>query len=154
MTPHDQPPPLPRTLSATERTAEIARRLEAGQSVAFIARALTCARLTVRMVRDDPEMQTRIASACKTREATHAEALATARQLMLEATPQVAQAFIDALDHADPRVRLQAAKEIADRIGLPRTERLESSTAPVDLSKLTTEEVEQLAALTTKIGSP
>ncbi len=153
MTPPNPPPP-PRTLGATERTAEITRRLEAGQSVAHIARELTCARLTVRTVRNDPEMQARIAAACKAREDAHAGHLATARGLMLEATIDVAQAFIDALDHADPRVRLLAAKEIADRIGLPRTERLESAAPPTDLSKLSTEELEQLAALTSKINRP
>jgi hypothetical protein len=65
----------------------------------------------------------------------------------------VAQVFVEALEHADPRVRLHAAKEIADRVGLPRTERLESAGAPMDLSKLTTEEVEQLAALMAKVGT-
>ena len=144
--------PPPRTLTAAERDAEIARRLEAGQSVAHIARAMTVAKLTVRTVRAEPEVQARIAAACKAREEAHVAALATARGLMLEATPAVAQVFVDALEHADPRVRLAVAKEIADRVGLPRTERLESAGAPMDLSKLTTEEVETLAEILAKAG--
>ena len=53
---------------------------------------------------------------------------------------------------SDPGTRLRAASMVFDRVGLPRTQRLETPPTPLDTSKLSDQELADLEALLRKAG--
>lgn len=57
------------------------------------------------------------------------------------------------LDDPDPAVASAAARTILDRVGVPRTERVETADVEHDFSALSPEERAQLRALLTKAES-
>lgn len=123
-----------------------------GCSVTYVAETLEVSRPTVRRWRDSPDGQVEIARARKARETMYLDAAESARRTFRENLDRAAQVLVDHLDDPDPAVASVAARTMLDRMGVPRAERIEQAPAPMDLSALTTEEVEQLAALTAKIG--
>lgn len=92
--------------------------LSAGHTDVAVAHALAIDRGTVRRWRSEPEVAAALARARREREAAGAEALDDARRILAEAAPRAAQALVDALEDADPRVSLAAAAALLDRVGL------------------------------------
>lgn len=92
--------------------------LSAGHTDVAVAHALAIDRGTVRRWRSEPEVAAALARARREREAAGAEALDDARRILVEAAPRAAQALVDALEDADPRVCLAAAAALLDRVGL------------------------------------
>jgi transposase-like protein len=140
-------------MDAEARDAEILARLLARYSVSAVARDLGCNRSTVRAVRDRPEVQVQLAEARAAREAAHAAALDDARRILREGAPAAALAIVDATQHPDPHVRVRAARELLDRVGIPRVEEVQTRNldAP-DLAKLTDEELATWERLSAKVA--
>ena len=92
--------------------------LAAGHTDSAVAHTLAIDRGTVRRWRGEPDVAEALARARREREAASAEALDDARRILAEAAPRAAQALVDALEDADPRVCLVAASALLDRVGL------------------------------------
>jgi len=92
--------------------------LAAGHTDTAVAHALAVDRGTVRRWRGEPDVAAALARARREREAAAAEALDDARRILAEAAPRAAQALVDALEDADPRVGLAAAAAVLDRVGM------------------------------------
>lgn len=92
--------------------------LAAGHTDSAVAHTLAVDRGTVRRWRGEPDVAAALARARRDREAAGAEALDDARRILAEAAPRAAQALVDALEDADPRVCLVAASALLDRVGL------------------------------------
>ena len=92
--------------------------LAAGHTDSAVAHTLAVDRGTVRRWRSEPDVAAALARARREREAAGAEALDDARRILAEAAPRAAQALVDALEDADPRVCLVAASALLDRVGL------------------------------------
>jgi hypothetical protein len=123
-----------------------------GCSITYVAETLEISRPTVRRWRDSPEGQAEITKARKARADAHRDASEAALRTLRENADKAAQVLVDQLDDDDPAVASVAARTVLDRIGVPRTERIETQAAPMDLSKLSTEELEQWATLLAKVG--
>lgn len=92
--------------------------LAAGYTDTGVGHELGVDRGTVRRWRSEPDVAAALARARREREAAGAEALDDARRILAEAAPRAAQALVDALEDADPRVCLVAASALLDRVGL------------------------------------
>jgi hypothetical protein len=92
--------------------------LAAGYTDTGVGHELGVDRGTVRRWRHEPDVAAALARARREREAAGAEALDDARRILAEAAPRAAQALVDALEDADPRVCLVAASALLDRVGL------------------------------------
>lgn len=143
------PPALARR--GPDARAEAMRLLAEGYTLTSVAEALSVDRGTVREWRDSPAGSKELAIARKAREAAFADAVEDGRRIIKEALPRAMQILVDQLDDRDPAVVSLAARTIADRAGLPRTQRVEQGAPPVDLSKLTVEELAQYEALQRKL---
>jgi hypothetical protein len=131
--------------------AEGMRLLAEGFQVLAVAEQLSVDRATVLRWRDSPEGARELAAARSARAASFANAAEDARRILREATAKAAQVLVEQLDDDDPAARSLAARTILDRVGVPRTERVEAVVAPArDLSKLTDDELAQLEALRAK----
>lgn len=134
-----------------EARAEAMRLLAEGFMVTAVAEDLGVARATVIRWRDSPEGARELAAARAARAASFADAAEDARRILRESTAKAAQLLVEHLDASDPAVASLAARTILDRVGVPRTERVEAVVAPArDLSKLTDDELAQLEALRAK----
>lgn len=94
--------------------------LAAGHTDSAVAHSLAIDRGTVRRWRGEPDVAAALARARREREVTSAEAFDDARRILAEAAPRAAQALVDALEDADPRVCLVAASAVLDRVGLAK----------------------------------
>ena len=92
--------------------------LAAGYTDTAAAHELGVDRGTVRRWRGEPDVAAALAAARRERETAAADALDDARRILAEAAPRAAQALVDALEDADPRVNLAAAAALLDRVGL------------------------------------
>ena len=148
-------PPEP-TAAPLERGGPIARAeamklLAEGFTLTSVAANLGVDRCTVREWRDSPQGQAELAAARKAREAAFADAVADAHRIVREALPRALQVIVDQLDHPDPAVASLAARTLADRGGVPRAQRIESTPeSDIDLSQLSNAEFEQFRALRAK----
>lgn len=145
-------PTRPREKPVAELRPTILLMLGDGYTVSAIARECKCARRTVRLVRDDPDAQVQLAAKRKARVAEHEARIEDGRRILQEGVTAAAHALVDATQHADPRVRVRAARELLDRVGIPRVEEVHHSgdEAEVDLSLLSDEEFDQFRALRAK----
>lgn len=131
--------------------AEAMRLLAEGFTLSSIAAELDVDRCTVREWRDSPAGRAELAAARKAREASFADAVADAHRIVRENLPRALLVLVDQLDHPDPSVASLAARTLADRGGVPRTQRVESAPeSDVDLSQLSDAEFEQFRALRAK----
>lgn len=148
-----KPTPKPREKPVAELRGPILILLAEGYTVSHIARELACARSTVRSVRALPESQAKLAAARKERAAQGEASVEDARRILREASQAAALVLADGTQHADPRVRVRAAREVLDRIGIPRIEEVQTRNldAP-DLSKLTDEELATWERLNAKVS--
>lgn len=134
-----------------EARAQAMALLAEGHQVLAVAEELGVDEKTVRRWRDSPEGAKELAAARAARAATFANAAEDARRILREATAKAAQVLVEQLDAADQETRSLAARTILDRVGVPRTERVEATVAPaVGLSRLTDDELAQFEALHAK----
>ena len=116
--------------------------LATGVAVRAIARELNVKHETVLNWRDSEEGQREIkAFAAKLADVREGVIVAAEKRLGALASRAV-DTLGELLECEDPNVRLKAAQAIADRGGLPKTERVESAAAPEDLSSFSDEELE------------
>jgi transposase len=138
-------------LGGDDARLEGMRLLAEGLRVLDVAEQLGVDEKTVRRWRDSPEGAKELAAAREARAATFANAAEDARRVLREATARAAQVLVEQLDESDPAARSLAARTILDRVGVPRTERVEAVVAPAaDLSRLTDDELAQYEALRAK----
>ncbi len=113
-----------------------------------VAAELKVNRGTVQVWRDSPAGQEKLAIARKARETALLDTVERARKVGEQAAMSAMQALVDATTHGPTKDRIRAAATILDRIGIPRTERVEASvTASFDLERLSVEELKALDSL-------
>lgn len=140
--------------TATTRDRAMALLAE-GETIAEVSRALKVHRRTIEKWRGTAAGAAALETAKEqaseafqsTVEAARAELSAAAR----EATEAVLTVLRDG--DTDPGLRLRAASMVFDRVGLPRTQRLETPPAEMDTSKLSPEQLDQLDALLAAMGT-
>lgn len=145
-------PPVSAKKGGPEARAEAMRLLAEGFTLTAVAAQLKVRLNTVREWRDSPAGQSELVAARRAREATFADAAEDARRVLRENTTRAAQVVVDGLDDADPAVRSLSARTLLDRVGVPRVQRVENVETPPDLSGLTEQELEALAAIHAKLG--
>lgn len=137
-----------------EAQAEAMRLMVEGWNISTVAGRLRVNRHTVAEWRDAPEGQRILAEARKARESAFLDAAQDARRVLRESAVHAAQVLRDNLHAPRATSRTRAAQEILDRVGVPRTERIEAVTISlVDMKLYTQEELdtlEQLQARATK----
>jgi hypothetical protein len=134
-----------------EAQAECIRLLSEGWQVSTVARQMGVSRDTIIEWRDCPEGQRQLAAARKARELEFADAVKDSRRLLRENAIRAIQVLVDKLDADTPFEALAAARDILDRAGVLRTERIELPTEKgVDLSKLSDAEFLELRRLRAK----
>lgn len=135
-----------------EARVEAMRLLAEGEQVASVARQFGVRDNTVRDWRDSPGGQIELNAARKAREASFADAAEDARRILRENAAKAAQVIADQLNDADPAVRSLAARTLMDRIGVPRTQRVESvEPEGPDLSALSDEDFAELRRIKAKM---
>lgn len=133
--------------------------LAQGRGIGEVAALLGVDDSTVFRWRDSPEGRARLAAAFAEREKARGEIAEAQRDTVAEAKKRLhelalsaVKALEEALGDDDVQARLRASREVLDRAGVPRTERVETAESDVDFSSLTPEERAQLRALLTKAG--
>lgn len=157
----------PRAPESAARGGRMVRRdigldlLAQGRGVGEVASALGVDERTVSRWRDTPEGRERLATAQAERERERKAADEERRNTVTEARVRLHQLALRAVEQLegalgddDVQARLRAAREVLDRAGVPRTERVESGPAEVDMSKLTAEERATMRDLLTKMTAP
>jgi hypothetical protein len=131
--------------------------LAEGASPSAVALACRVDAATVWRWRDTPEAREIMAAAALEREtARRADAVAQreaankARAALVAGAERASTTVLNALAHHNAHVRLRAAREVLDRVGVVRTQRLELGGTPLDLTLLTDEEFATLEALVAK----
>jgi len=134
-------------------TREQAMRLLAeGITVAEVARRLSLHRRTVEKWRTTTDGAEVLAAAKVEVEQKFSSSLEAARAKLTDALFDMADKVILIAKEGEHADALRAIGMAMDRVGLPRTERIETPSTPMDTSKLSTEELEQLAVLLAKAG--
>ncbi len=152
--PSPTPPPAAPDLTrgGPDARVEAMRLLAEGYTASSVAQQLGVDRGTVREWRDSPEGQRELAAARKAREDSFAEAIEDSRRVLRDGAVRAAQVLVDQLDDTDPAVAASAARTLLDRVGVPRTERVEvkSDDSGEDLSRLSDEEFAEYERLAEK----
>lgn len=132
-------PPNPRRLKAYQLLA-------AGVALRAIARELKVKHETVMHWRDSDEGQREIKAFGEKLAGVREGALLASEKRLGALSARAVDTLGELLECPDPNVRLKAAVAIADRGGLPKTERVELPSEAHDYSDLTDEELETLRA--------
>lgn len=146
-------PRKPTVRRGDDPRTEAARLLGEGLTASEVSRRLGVHERTVRRWRDNPASAPIIENARAMRAQAVADSVDEARRILRDAAPDAARAVVDALDSPDPADQLRAAAMLLDRVGVPRTERVETADVEHDFSALSPEERAQLRALLTKAES-
>lgn len=133
-------PVHPRRLRAYELLA-------AGIGIRAIARELKVKPDTVMGWRDSSEGQREVAAFAAKLADVREGAIVAAEKRLGALAARAVDTLGELLDCEDPNVRLKAAQAIADRGGLPKTERVENAAAPEDLSGFTDDELAEYERL-------
>jgi len=128
------------------------RLLAEGVSVSETARRVGVVRTTVQRWRDTPAGAETLATATASVEQKFASALEETRAELLGALPEMGRKLVTIAREGDPSDALRAIGMAMDRVGLPRTQRIETPAIPMDTSTLSAEELDQLDALLARIG--
>lgn len=120
--------------------------LAAGVGLRAIGRELKVKHDTVIAWRDSPEGQREVAVIASNLKAVRDAALIAAEKRLGALAARAVDTLAELLESDDENVRLRAATAIADRGGLPKTERVEMPEQAVDYSDLTDEELETIRA--------
>lgn len=147
-------PPAPRQTDARRRDRAL-RLLADGGTVADAARAVDADPRTVRRWKASTEGSATLAEATQAADAVFASTVEAARSKLAGAANEATDVLLGILrdTKADRGDRLRAAGMIYDRVGLPRTQRVETPPAPLDLTGLTAEELAEFERLNAKVAS-
>ncbi|TAK30985.1 MAG: helix-turn-helix domain-containing protein [Myxococcaceae bacterium] len=145
----------PQRVGATVREQAMALLAE-GLSIAEVSRRLGLHRRTVEKWRTTTAGAAALETAKEQASEAFQSTVEAARSKLSAAAVEATDVLLAVLRDADsdPGSRLRAASMIFDRVGLPRTQRLETPPAPLDTSKLSPEQLDQLDALLAVIGAP
>lgn len=135
----DRAPVHPRRLRAYQLLA-------AGVALRAVARELKVRHETVMHWRDSDEGQREIKAFGERLAHAREGALIAAEKRLGALSSRVVDTLAELMECDDPNVRLRAAVAIADRGGLPKTERVEMPAEAHDYSDLTDDELETLRA--------
>lgn len=136
---------------ADDRKGRAMRLLVEGHSLASVAELVGASRPTVRAWRESPEGQRMLRAAREECDREFKDSTSEARELLKSLARRAVQVLEEDLDSEDADIRHKAARTVLDRVGLPRTERVETITRAEDLSKLSDDELETLRAIRAKI---
>lgn len=146
-------PVRPRSPRRGATPRDRAMRLVAdGLSLAEAARQVGVHARTVRRWRDSEDGAATLATAKVEAEDAFVSTVEAARAELSAAASAASKAVLEVLTAGAPQDRLRAASMVFDRVGLPRTQRVETEPAPMDTSKLTDDELADLEALLRKAG--
>jgi transposase-like protein len=141
----------PQRVGVTVRDRAMALLAE-GLSIAEVSRQLDVHRRTIEKWR-----ATTGAAALETAKEQASEAfqstVETARARLSAAADEATDVLLEVLREGEHGDKLRAASMLFDRVGLPRTQRIETPPSPLDTSRLTPEQIEQLDALLGAMGS-
>ncbi len=126
--------------------------LAEGHSLESVSKRFGKRRQTVRAWRERPDCQKIYRDALAAREAEFKSAADDVRRILRQGSIDAALEIVRALRDPDPAIRMSAAKDITDRIGVLRGEQISVRNAGIDLSKLSTEEIALLERLQSKAG--
>lgn len=144
MTVQNRPKPPTRVANsaAKERALE---QLALGRQVSSVARDLGVRRATVREWRDSPDGRAFLTTEREKRRASFAKAQILADSVLRDAAIAAANALVEGLESTDPETRRRCAEAILDRVGLPKSQRIEGKVERrFNLSALSVEEKQQL----------
>lgn len=138
---------------------EAMRLLAEGLTDAEVSRRVGVHAQTVRKWRRMPTVAPALDAAREERASTFADSIEEARRILRDAAPLAARAVVSALDAPKEADAIRAAATLLDRVGVPRTERVEQVETETEVAGLTAEERAQLRALLMKAagagsGSP
>lgn len=128
------------------------RLLVEGLTVRSVAETLRVDESTVRVWRDSEEGRAALNAARAARAEAFRDTVDEARTKLKSLGLRAVEVLENDLDSADPEVRNRTARTILDRVGLPRTERVETVTQETaDYSGLTDEEFQEMRRLRAKV---
>ncbi len=133
-----------------EAKAQAMVLLAEGFSLAAVAVEMGVNRDTVLTWRDSPDGQGLLTEARKAREGALKAGIDRARKVLEEGAVLAAQTLVDAATHGPMKERIRAAATLLDRVGVPRTARLETTVIGEDLTALTDDELAELERLRAK----
>ncbi len=128
-----------------------------GVTAAEAARRVGVHERTVRKWRDLEGSPLVIEEAAETRKAVFADSIEEARRILRAAAPDASRAIVGALGASKDADVIRAAATLLDRVGVPRTERVETIGGEVDYSHMTPEKralLRELLAEAMGGGSP
>mgnify|MGYP000859573179 CR=1 FL=1 len=142
----------PQRSGGTPREQAMALLAE-GISIAEVARRLGLHRRTVEKWRGTPAGAAALETAKEQAREAFQSTVEAARSKLSAAADEATDAVLEVLRSAKsgPQDRLRAASMIFDRVGLPRTQRIEQEAATEDTSALTDEELAAYEAAKRKI---
>lgn len=144
MTVQNRPKPSTRVANA-EAKARALEQLALGRQVSSVARDLDVRRATVREWRDSPDGRAFLSAEREKRRASFAKAQMLAEAVLRDAAVSAANALVEGLESTDSEERRRCAEAILDRVGLPKSQRIEGKVERrFNLSALSLEEKQQL----------
>lgn len=149
--PTKRAPPAVPARRGPDAMVEAMRLVAEGYALSTVAAQLGVDRGTVSDWRDSPDGRAALADARKVRADAFKDAAERSRQILREGAERAATVIVDGLEHRDPVVRSLFARTLLDRVGVPRTQRVETNPAPPDTSGLSDEELEQFERLHAKV---
>ena len=142
-------PPPDQSKGGPVARAEAMRLLATGFTITAVSKQLKVGRGPVVAWRESPDGKAEFTAFLKERDKQLREAADGALRILRDGADKAARVLVEQLGDRDPSVRSLAARTLLDRVGVPRTERIETAPAPIDTSGLSDEELEVLA----KIGA-
>lgn len=130
--------------------ARAMRLLVSGESLSRVAELVEVSRPTVRAWRDSPEGQRLLRDARAEYDREFKDTVSEARTMLKSLAQRAVEVLDEDLTSEDADIRHKAAKTILDRVGLPRTERLEIHEERLDLSSLSDTELAEYERLRRK----
>lgn len=128
--------------------------LAEGITIAEVSRRLGLHRRTVEKWRTTTAGAAALETAKEQASEAFQSTVEAARSKLSAAADEATDVLLAVLRNSDsdPGTRLRAASMVFDRVGLPRTQRLETPPTPLDTSKLSDQELADLEALLRKAG--
>ncbi len=147
-TPARKRPKAPHDITMPANAPEAMLMLAEGHSLEEVGKRFGKRRQTVRAWRERKDCQEIYREALAAREADFRDVALDVRRILRQGAIRAAIQMVQLLD--DPAQAAAAARDIMDRIGVLRGEQVTVHNARVDLSNLSTEEIELLEQLQAK----
>jgi DNA-binding MarR family transcriptional regulator len=146
-------PQGPRAKGGPELRALAFQLLAEGLTVAEVSRRLEVRRATVSGWKNSPEGRAAIEAAHATVARKMGDALGDARAILRANVLEAVRTLVSQLTNPDASVALRAACTILDRGGLPAVAVVQPEENPLDLSKLSDEELDTFERLMGKVSA-